>query len=73
MVVTEEMSEAGELRVRLQWVEHDLEHVVTERDKVIEKVNAVWAVVNEYFGPAEKWDKPMDGRSVMRRVRKALM
>lgn len=69
----EEMSEAGELRVKLQWLEHDLEHVVVERDRAAAKLNDIWDIVNEYFGPAENWTRPMDGRSVMSRVRKSLI
>lgn len=42
-------------------------------DQAVAKLNAVWEVVNEYFGDPLKWDKPMNGRSVMLRVRRALI
>lgn len=43
----EEMSEAGELRCKLQWVEHDLEHVAYERDKCKKKLDEVYVWATE--------------------------
>ncbi len=69
----EPMSEAGALRLRVRQLENDLAHVVSERDELTDRVNAVWRIVNEYFGPPSGWSKPMNGPNVMRRVRKALI
>lgn len=43
----EEMSEEGILRARLQWVQHDLDHVVAERDKIQEKLDFIFFITGE--------------------------
>lgn len=62
-----------ELSMALQSTEHDLSHVVIERDRAQERVDRVRSIVAEYFGPSDNWHRPMDGPSVMRRIQQAVI
>lgn len=50
-----EMTEAGELRVRLRAVEHDLQHVAAERDAVLADRNRLRAQLADAMDANVQW------------------
>jgi hypothetical protein len=52
------MTEAGELRARLRSVEHDLEHVVRERDEAAAEAARLRAAIEQR---AAAWEKQAGG------------
>lgn len=41
------MDELAQLRDKLLWMEHDLDHVTTERDKAQAKLDTIYAIASE--------------------------
>ena len=66
------MSEVGELRARLRFVEHDLEHVVLERDRAEAKLAKITNLVSGIDSPLSSWYDSRSTHEAIKQIRRVL-